>query len=282
MALKVAHASDLSIGDPFPLWLFDLMVALEFSSRKTIITTNYDLLIEAAVLRCPRPPYLRHDFDVFDLYGVPVSVLGVPRTWQLTELDRPLSLLKLHGSLCWYWAGPADFSGDTVSAVPLPVTERGRRSGHQVNSVLPRVYRREVFLVPPTSGKTAYFTNGFTREVWGAARKALAESPVVYCLGYSMPEADITMRSLLAETTGKRVVVVDIDEETADRYRDAIPKADVVDTFCGQPDAIPAFAHEAGRIFGVDGTAEQLKPHASDSGFVTEGEEGGPQRPGTA
>jgi hypothetical protein len=162
LTIQIAHESSLASADEFPTWVQELFEWIVRPRSMTVMTTNYDHLVEAAVLRALGHPGL----DPRDLHTVPIHKLDEPEPQTTaTRFSRPVNVLKLHGSLSWYWSGPQDHSGDTVCSIPYPLTDLGRRGNHIASSVLPSVFRRVPFVIPPTSGKNAYFTNGFSREV---------------------------------------------------------------------------------------------------------------------
>jgi len=88
-------------------------------------------------------------------------------------LRRPLTrfrLLKLHGSLNWYW-NPGDESGASVArrdlpgvyGTPLHYTDDDRRR---------QLPGRGPLIVPPSATKSLYYRNPITREMWQQAALA--------------------------------------------------------------------------------------------------------------
>ena len=161
------------LANAYPEWLLRLLSAAHHT-RATIITFNYDTLVECLV-------------------ATPTGILGDPQQrgeiWQgvsWTELTGGLPpwapgdarygssrvesvrLLKLHGSLNWYWQ-PGDTSGISVARrllpgyfnQPMPYTEEQRRR---------EVPGREPFVVPPAASKSEYYSNSITKEMWTQAQ----------------------------------------------------------------------------------------------------------------
>lgn len=232
-----------------PEWLTTFIGHLvsDHAGKSALVTLNYDTLLEAAIA----PQWCQgHHCHLSDLDPVSVPL------WQNSpgglaaagrrRRDR-VTLFKLHGSVHWRWAGPTDEAGDTVCQLPLR-DQDGLVEGGDGHPQPPdpahfyEVERRVPFIVPPAAGKTTYFNNGFTRGLWAAARKRLVEADVLYCLGYSVPETDTTMRALLLEAAlGKPVVVVDTDERVQHRYEMVLPSSPTGIIYIGGDDPIATF-----------------------------------------
>jgi hypothetical protein len=125
-----------------------------------------------------------------------------------------LRLLKLHGSLNWYWT-PGDFTGVSVARRAIPGDYRAPQPYSEA------VRRRELpgrvpFVVPPSASKSAYYRNPITREFWRQASDRLREADRVVVMGYSMPLTDLTFAEMFASSVGPQpgaVVVVDPNGE---------------------------------------------------------------------
>lgn len=205
-------------------WLDDI-VSLFHQRRTTVITLNYDNLVEHAVLRAglwgdPTPAGSGRPVRADDLYdGLPAVQPPAPPPIALDPgeygpSDRTpaprvesLRLLKLQGSLSWFWI-PQDQAGTTLAAWNVIDFGRCLRDQETRRRDLPG---REPFLVPPTTSKASYFETMVTRELWRRAYEALEAAERVVLVGYSLPTADSTFLGLLADTTVGRdleVVVV--------------------------------------------------------------------------
>lgn len=188
------------LTNDYPEWLLGLLSSAHHT-RATMITFNYDTLVECLV-------------------ATPTGILGDPNqygeVWQgvsWTELtgDLPpwapgssrlassqvesVRLLKLHGSLNWYWR-PGDISGVSVARrrlpghfnQPEPYTEEQRRRD---------VPGRAPFVVPPAASKSDYYSNPITKEMWTQAAERLARAQRVVFMGYSLPPTDVTFTNML-------------------------------------------------------------------------------------
>jgi|GEM_PF-1286402 len=210
-------------------WLYDI-VSLLHQRRSTVITLNYDNLVEHAAVRSflwGEPTTSRtvgRAVRADDLFGglppflPPVEVAIAddpvfgPSGTKLAPIVETLHLLKLHGSLSWFWI-PTDPSGTTLAAWNVAEFGSGLRDERARRQDLPG---REPFLVPPTTSKASYFETMVTRELWRRAYEALKATKRVVLVGYSLPAADSTFLGLLEDTIAGRdveVIVVDTKPE---------------------------------------------------------------------
>ncbi len=274
---REAHA----LAGSAPAWLDDLVAVLH-ARQATVVSFNYDHVLECAVDRShltdrapttmrrevtsddildqlpPTPPPTR--LEIQEL--VASQQLGAPRyrpAWTGQQVADTFRLLKLHGSLSWYW-NPEDLTGVTVARwrVPGPGVEEddGERS-----RALPG---REPFVVPPTATKSAYLTNPVIRELWTRARMALAAADRVVLAGYSAPLEDHVAAGLLAETlAGRGVEVVIADPcatDVASRLAGlGVRKVTEAMTFGGVEDLVAWWVKDQARV-----AVEKLRSLAAD------------------
>lgn len=192
---------------PPPRWLAKFVTAAHVR-QATVITFNYDTLVECAV-------------DYREIY---LPTLAEPVAWTEVTGDVPgwpagtmrlgaspvdtFRLLKLHGSLNWFWI-PGDASGLSVARrllpgkfeAPAPYTEDDRR--RQLPARVP-------FVVPPSATKSSYYQNRLVRELWIQAGEALEAASHVSLIGYSLPMTDLTVSSMLERTLGGTQVPVHV------------------------------------------------------------------------
>lgn len=198
---------ELQVTTP-PMWLARLTSAWHFR-RSTVVTFNYDTLVERAV----------ESLGLWDFaFGLTTEILpAAAMRWDpyptergrvgwhnviedLPPLPAPLRtheplapsfhLLKLHGSLNWYWV-PGDSSGGTLNSWYLLISDEIAR-----RRFLPG---REPFVVPPAATKTAYFMNPIMREIWSTAASAMRQARELHIVGYSLPMTDLLSSSMIAE-----------------------------------------------------------------------------------
>src|SRR5215218_3692513 len=100
LARHLAAMQARVLGAPAPPWLFKL-VKRWMDTDSTVVTTNYDELIERAFKDLGGG-----DIAHGSLYSVPITnALTRVTTVVGGEVIGPFKLLKLHGSLNWYYSG---------------------------------------------------------------------------------------------------------------------------------------------------------------------------------
>lgn len=139
-----------------------------------LISFNYDCVIDAA-LATHATAYGR--WDPSRGYGVPISVGvqywgGTPAVHQ----ERPIRLLKPHGSLNWQISDARVRAPMSLREDPYTGSSRGR--------IIPPLAKKEISDEP-------------FRSVWVAARDALAEARALVVIGYSAPDVDPLSQALI-------------------------------------------------------------------------------------
>ncbi|GAA5210617.1 hypothetical protein [Microbacterium kyungheense] len=230
---------------PLPGWLLDL-VELWHATRASVSTFNYDTLVELAVRRAclydansrlivPWPTVI--NFAPSGSAGRTFGEDGRDATW--TSFD----LLKLHGSINWYWV-PGDDSSATLERVPLFDGEREEERNFAPARWLPG---KEPYIVPPVALKSAFYGGPITSHLWQSASHAIGEAAEIVLMGYSVPTTDLTTLGLLRESLSRRshirITVCDLYPDTVvQRVRNVLPpSAEVeIEVFDG-PNAIERF-----------------------------------------
>lgn len=236
-----SHQQHVLGGGETPDWLADLTRRWH-SDRSWVMTLNYDTLIESAVSSILGSATDAAAAPHQSLYREFVPRLGTRSGFMVLagDLAATFSLLKLHGSLNWWYdstgVGARPFDGDCVDpwnrSVPIAFED-----------VREQARGLEPLIVPPVTSKSASLGNSWLRSMWIDAHAALEAADPVFLLGYSMPVADISMRLLLAgATTGRTLVPVDIDDRIVHRLESLFPAARVVSQLVASEDPIPSFA----------------------------------------
>ncbi len=192
------------LDSPMPTWLANF-VLLAHLRRWTLLSFNYDVLIECTVAS-----------DVlYDWRALPAQRPGSPVSWSLIIDDVPpipsgyarlapspaktLSLLKLHGSLNWFWS-PGDATGASFCHLSMlgkfgsprdPLEIQQERSTSAAGKV--------PFIVPPSAVKSSYYLNPITRHVWQTAWARLKKANRVVVGGYSFPLTDLSFGALFCD-----------------------------------------------------------------------------------
>ncbi|MHB1173142.1 MAG: hypothetical protein ACYCZY_11765, partial [Lacisediminihabitans sp.] len=237
--LEERQARALSVAAPD--WLIHL-VELWHLERATVISFNYDTLVEGAVKTAAL-----YDADANVTVPWPTAINFTPTgridtTYGEAGQNADWStfrLLKMHGSLNWYWT-PGDQSGATITRGKLPGT-----FGHP--DTLSEADRqrwlpgREPFLVPPAALKSSYYANPITKEIWRQAFRALKEASRVTFLGYSLPQTDLSVTGMISESfndaADRDIDIVDLAPDSIRERVDALRDGLRINSESGQ-DAI--------------------------------------------
>lgn len=212
-----------------PPWLYSLLSVCH-QRRSTIVTFNYDTIIETGVES--------HHLEPDETRIVPqapigkstpresMSVVGatdllqhlvpvIPSGESPARLVASMRLLKLHGSLDWWWS-PGDVTGSSiVREGEYGVLGTPRRvSAQNRHDYLPSKSR---FIVPPLATKSAYYQNPISKQLWRDAYEAIRSAQHVALIGYSLPIADAVTFAMLRKALHGRymplhIVNRDVDE----------------------------------------------------------------------
>ena len=220
----LANRQLAALASAAPPWLYELLSVLHVQ-RATVLSLNYDNFVECGIesVRIPAPHSTRAISEEDLLEGLPPSaepdgrfddhleaLLELSVAPQMTPRADSFRLLKLHGSLSWYWS-PGDATGATLQRWRLPGT-----FGHPIEDeaedrrrVLPG---RVPFIVPPAALKSEHLKSPIVRELWRRADESFRQASRVIFLGYSLPNADRSFGGMLADAlrgSGTVVEVVD-------------------------------------------------------------------------
>lgn len=161
-------------------------ILTELRKKDTIVTFNYDLMIEEALRNADI-------WNPVDGYGIKTSgkTKGWAKGWLNHKKGREkrsaIKLLKLHGSLNWQskpW-------GIRLQPRPYLVSTRDGKTRFEKISILAPGWKKPI-------DKNPY------RKFWRAARLQLEKCKTLIVLGYSLPETDLLAQSLLAEVARMR------------------------------------------------------------------------------
>ena len=238
IAETVREAESKAFSQAPTEWLGTL-IQCWLARRSAVITLNYDTWVERHAI-----PALRQ-VSLADLYHAPLQDLRARTGAGLygSEAPVPFKLLKLHGSVNWYYSGSLEFSGEQVY-YDAPDPHNSDRDEYLRTDLVP-------FIVPPVAAKSPFFASLALRAIWRAAAAALRQARTIYCLGYSMPLTDLTMRLFLSSSIPERNVNIYIvnlvsDQGIRERYETALPQPPASytlhDDFLSDDDPIPKFA----------------------------------------
>lgn len=199
-------------------WIRGLLGMLH-ARQSTMLTFNQDTLVEVLVAASDLRSWNRRQWPVAGpqpgitwsdvLNGQP----SLPPQW--LAFDQPqqtFRLLKLHGSIHWYWRA-GDESGATVASWFPPGLGSPDEAIPDERAAIQRLLPGRVpLIVPPSAGKTTYYRTPLLTQLWRDARKALQRANLrVSLLGYSIPATDLVTSGMLRESIANREdVTIDV------------------------------------------------------------------------
>lgn len=206
-------------------WLWPFLSVLHVL-RADIITLNYDNFVECGVHTMGLPsqamvgPGSVCEDDI--LAGLPACADFPGKSVQRSELKdyngNPINLggrrsntfrlMKLHGSLSWYWLPDAVGQGSLRRwRLPGIVGELWDPAESQRQQELPT---HEPFIVPPATLKGQRLREPAIRQIWQHAAEAIATAERIVLIGYSIPPADHSIIGMLTDGIQNRNVKFEV------------------------------------------------------------------------
>jgi hypothetical protein len=237
--LTAQNNARVSTGGGPPAWLHNLVSAWA-GYDAAVISFNFDSLVEKAYETVmPSTAAILYSF-------MPASLDGGGRYGG----DKPsysFPLYKLHGSINWYV-----FPGDGGYG---PIYDAGFAAGwgppDDEAALLLRVGARQPLIVPPVVSKEPFFSRPELRDQWMRADHRLQEADRLFLLGYSLPDADLTVRFLLDRVSSHCAVIpVNTDDAVRTRVEGLLHPRRVNPEFTGRSKVITelATAYAAGGV----------------------------------
>jgi len=227
------------IYDKLPVWLEKLEIYFDWF-QPTVISFNYDTILERAAwlsksFNGERASFSQHIYathlylPIMQDIRVPSSRARIP-----DSLGRGLPtfrLIKLHGSINWFYSGSDDFPGEQVYFAEAQ--KNNPKDDYQI--IEPYVLNKQRLIIPPVSEKTSFYSNFLVRALWKESMEALKDAERIFFIGYSLPQTDLmTMQLLLSSISSEAEVFVVSEgnqqdtkkQELIERYKNAIPQVE--------------------------------------------------------
>jgi len=239
----------LAFGNETPSWGGSFV---EYITKKklTVATLNYDTILEKLYLNLQIPDksilgkgYEVQKVTILDLYPLPVVNILERKLHTTVVLQNPstFKLLKLHGSINWYYSGDENFPGQQIYAEDYATVSMHENKIEMLKTDLVPL------LIPPVTEKTFFYGTNLIKAAWRSLLQAIKLADEIYCIGYSLPKTDSTMKLFLstAATTynSKKIYIVNSakDEELEiliDNYSEVFGIANLKEDYLGQDNCV--------------------------------------------
>ena len=214
-------------------------------NRNHVITFNYDLVIES-LLDSVQCRSFRDDDKEGVIFCHPGVVYPIPiphvrtrtgRSFSLPSQEITLSYYKLHGSLNYH-----------TYREPFRNTNIYYKHHNEAEYLAEGL---QTFIVPPTDGKQVFIEHPVLHAIWTKAAEELAnvDRGRIIIVGYSMPQTDLTVLSMLRSTIRSsyidgvvkpEILVVNPDPDAARRTKELLGVPNPV----GQVTDVTAFLNQ--------------------------------------
>ncbi len=157
-----------------------------------IVSLNYDLIVDNAQKRVWARQYGYDSEPTLD-YGIPVrTVYHLDGFTQREHSAVGQKLLKPHGSLNWLYCPLCQqidvFEGEKAVGRIFRETDETECGQCRV--------RYDPIIITPTFLKS--YGNSFVAQIWRATEAALRDAQEIIFLGYSLPDADMMLRTMFS------------------------------------------------------------------------------------
>lgn len=158
--------------EPYKSWFLSL------SNSDTVLTFNYDGVVEKTALLVDRPYFTGSDWQVRSLVN---PSEGLP------------ALLKLHGSSDWFYRSSVPKEIESVLVEPIDIFDPHKNWADFITQ------GKQVLLGSPGLSKKRMSSELF-KPLWDKASQAIGEAHVISIVGYSMPATDNLAKQLILES----------------------------------------------------------------------------------
>jgi hypothetical protein len=204
----------------------------------SFITLNYDILLEL-LLQCSISKGSDIVMPTTEMYQYPmtniVSRSGVGLFAGKPDKYSYLPILKLHGSINWFWSAHAP--SETIYY---------RRFIPAEDEVLDWDKGVTPFIIPPVMDKNFLYNHTIIHVLWQKAKKLIQNADEIYIIGFSFPQTDTSIRflfqSALESKEPKIYVVNKITKQNSkklkENYIEVFGEIGLDWTFCKDEDVV--------------------------------------------
>ena len=194
----------------------------------TVATFNYDTILE----RLSKDLIRNADVNR-SIYRIPISPLSHRAStgvrWQDlgTILSDTYRLLKLHGSINWYFTRDENLSGAPVYC--SYIDEDPNDTSFIINKM-----GLKPLIIPPIAEKAPFYGIQLVKILWAELKKAVDDADEIYCVGYSLPKSDYTTQIFFSTVINKdkrKVYIVNKkcgSDDLIKNYKEALPNCELI------------------------------------------------------
>ncbi|MEK7396644.1 MAG: hypothetical protein AAB116_06875 [Candidatus Poribacteria bacterium] len=201
----------------------------------TVATFNYDTILErlSKELKPEKIEQSDSNIDIRGIYQIPISPLSLRASIGVALGDMGIvslntyRLLKLHGSINWFFARDMNFPGVPVYCVGF--RENPNDIEYKINMA-----GLKPLIIPPVAEKAPFYGNQLVKILWAELKKAVDDADEIYCVGYSLPKSDYTTQiffKTVINKVGRKVYIVNRESDSdvlIKNYEEALPDCELI------------------------------------------------------
>lgn len=193
-------------GNDSDYWLHKLFRKWN-ESRSTILTFNYDTLIEHHFVLTGDASAEKTVVPCPSIYPIQLPNFPTTRAKRFSTSTRApdFRLYKLHGSVNWWRKFPSEKNDNRIYFWDRPQWQWAY--GGKSADLAPVKEMHLPFLVPPLAEKDRFYSVSVLDELWKKAAVKLQQASSLIIMGYSFPQTDTAARAFFAENLNPRAKV---------------------------------------------------------------------------
>lgn len=220
---STAPASSMQIQDAYNKFIEHVVEA-----KSTVITFNYDLLLENLLTKYGWQPYHGYGVNVPPVYEAMPTARHTYLRQSLNEASdmrwHEVTLLKLHGSINWGIPLIAADKNEEIFQLPAKGGVSMADFALKTDFGAPFTMYFKPVIVPPVLDKSSWLQNRPFRVIWNMAMESIAEAEQITFIGYSLPVTDFMAEFMFRQgvnliTAERKITVIAPNASTELRKR---------------------------------------------------------------